>query len=149
MEECSICFSVFSKDNKKTLACNHHLCNKCYLRLDNANCPFCRTEIIYTREDYIKRERLTSTYYRWQPPTQLFSLESFTDLNLNSSSFEENQENVVSNVRNSRLRKNQVRKRRRNLTFEEVQERRRIIKKKCKQKWERKDGRLIKTKWYN
>ena len=46
-------------------------------------------------------------------------------------------------------RQKTYRRRRRNLTYEEISERRNMIKKRCKKKWKSKDGRLNKTKWYN
>jgi hypothetical protein len=44
----------------------------------------------------------------------------------------------------SRARKNMTRRRRRNLSFDEVLERRRVIRRRCQMKWMRKNGRLEK-----
>ena len=49
----------------------------------------------------------------------------------------------------SRARRNMNRNRRRNLSFDEVLQRRRRIKNKCKRKWMRKNGRLAKINFYD
>jgi hypothetical protein len=61
----------------------------------------------------------------------------------NNPLFDNNHDNNYDNIF-SRVRRNCHRKRRRDLTFEEVLERRQMIRKRCKDKWMKKDGRLNK-----
>ena len=81
---------------------------------------------------------------KYSPPSQLYTtnrlINSFTELNINTI------EDYDYNIPNSRLTRNRYRKRRRNLPEEEIKERRRIIKEKCKRKWTNKENRL--KKWY-
>tara|TARA_E500000178_G_C17027661_1_gene758870 strand:- start:3371 stop:3856 length:486 start_codon:yes stop_codon:yes gene_type:complete len=156
MESCSICFLEFTDKPhqnlngrcryQKFLSCGHSLCFSCYLKLHQTKCPFCRTDFAYSFEDlYIKNKKNTKTNkvhtlaYQsniqdvqqqnlWQPPatSQITSL-----LNESTEPF-------------SRLKKNASRKRRRNLSFDEIMKRRQQIRKKCQQKWSHKEGRLLK-----
>ena len=61
----------------------------------------------------------------------------------------ENYINDYRDIRGSRINRNRFRKRRRNLSMKEIKERRRIIKKKCKRKWNKKNSRALKTNWWN
>ena len=156
MESCSICFLEFTdKPNlnlnsrcryQKFLSCGHNLCFSCYLKLHQTKCPFCRTDFVYSFEDlFIKNKKVTKANKvhtlqaqvnnqniqqenLWQPPTT-----SQLTLLLNES-----------NEPFSRLKKNANRKRRRNLSIDEILQRRQQIRKKCQQKWSHKQGRLIK-----
>ena len=143
MEECSICCSVFS--NLKELFCHHKLCNACYLKLDKPNCPFCRKTIEYTDEEVLQRNQNISNYYRWQPPLQLFTIERINNRNTRNNN--QNNDNDP-NIPFSRLERNRFRNRRRDLTKEEIYERRQNIRKRCRKKWKAKEGRRNKTQWF-
>lgn len=137
MEECHICLAVPSENKWKELSCCHKMCFSCFIRLAKQTCPYCRKEFKYTKEELLCRQQLNITY---KPPTQLSNIHtivnSFNELNIDEDY----------NIPNSRLNRNRYRKRRRNLTEEEIKERRRIIKEKCKRKWTNKENRL--KKWY-
>ena len=158
MESCSICCFPYSeqensesKRSKKILCCSHSLCQSCYLRLEKTHCPFCRSNFQYSTEDLNKRKLLNLDYYKWQPPSQI----------TNYIPSETNRMRRINNVSdiinlptqtnfqiihepNSRIRKNMQRRRRRDLSFEEVVERRKMIRKRCQMKWMKKNGRLEK-----
>tara|TARA_B100001093_G_C26796387_1_gene1001295 strand:- start:309 stop:860 length:552 start_codon:yes stop_codon:yes gene_type:complete len=171
MESCSICCFPYSEQKnsdgsskaEKKLNCNHSLCKSCYLRLDKTICPFCRSTFKYSIDDLKERKLLDINYNSWQPPSQI---NDYIPENLTEN------RRVRNRVRNrnppqnitlpihiipteeesalapqepfSRVRKNMVRNRRRNLDFDEVLERRRIIKKRCQKKWSRKNLRVEK-----
>jgi len=131
--------------SKKILSCNHVLCESCYLRLDKTYCPYCRKVFTYSRNDIIKRNKLNLNY-NWQPPSQI---SNYIPPDTNISTIP----TVIvpsNNSRNrslepfSRVRKNMTRIRRRNLSFDEVLERRKVIRRRCQMKWMRKNGRLEK-----
>ena len=42
--ECCVCYTPNST-KKKLIPCNHNLCKKCYLKLNNKTCPLCRNLI--------------------------------------------------------------------------------------------------------
>lgn len=45
---CTICFTEISEDEKITLNCNHYFCNSCiqeWLNKGKDNCPLCRSDI--------------------------------------------------------------------------------------------------------
>lgn len=162
MESCSICFLSFSEYQaidgytitkksriQKFLSCGHSLCLSCYFRLQQTKCPFCRTVFTYSDEDLLilnkskivkktnntlvtilgeQNEQLNTI---WQPP-QTTQLEYDYDYNRPFT----------------RLKKQMSRKRRRNLSFDEVIQRRKNIKKRCDFKWTRKNGRLVKETGY-
>ena len=90
-------------------------------------------------------------YNNYTPPSQLFDesilLNSFNQLQIQSRQINRSQFNE--HIPYSRISRNKSRKRRRDLSEEEVKERREIIKKKCKRKWELKNGRVNKIKWYD
>lgn len=146
MEECYICYSKIQSSEFKTLSCNHKMCNSCYLHLNNNFCPYCRQPFTYSKDDTIKRQRLNLTYINNNTSPQLFN-ERPTFIN-NYNDFEINNQIRESHISNSRLIRNKNRKRRRNLSFEEIQQRRINIRRKCKKKWQMKEGRLNKLKWY-
>jgi len=145
MEDCNICYTQIQKTNEVTLSCQHKLCNSCYLRLANQLCPYCRTPFKYSAEDIKKRQAMNIKYNNYTPPAQLFDesiLNSFNQLEINT-------ENNTHNPPFSRLLRNKNRKRRRDLSEEEIKERRNIIRKKCKRKWMIKEGRLNKINWFD
>ena len=164
MESCSICFLPYTENNsskvtrlKKELCCHHCLCESCYLRLEKAHCPFCRSSFQYTHEELIKRKSLNLEYDKWQPPSQITNyippeIVRRNNINsMNSGIIRNTQENnnQVTSEPYGRVRKNMSRRRRRDLSFEEVLERRRIIRKRCKLKWTKKNGRLEKESHYD
>jgi hypothetical protein len=152
MESCSICFLEFTEkpeinlNNRcrfqKFLSCGHCLCFACYLKLHQTKCPYCRNDFVYSFEDlYLKNKKtlkssknhslgvqgIIETEITWQPPTTI----QYTLLEDTIEPF-------------SRLKKNTHRKRRRNLSFDEILEKRKQIRKKCQKKWTHKEERLIK-----
>ena len=147
MEDCNICYSKISEISEQiTLSCQYSLCKKCYLHLTKSLCPYCRKEFQYSLEDKLKRQELNINN---SPPPQLFD----TSIHLLEDSF--NQFDISSNTRInnyytpfSRRHRQKFRRRRRNLTEDEIKEKRNIIKNKCKRKWLLKEGRLNKLKWY-
>jgi len=147
MEDCNICYSKISDlSEQKTLSCQHSLCNNCYLHLTKSLCPYCRSSFEYSLDDIIKRQELNIDTHN-VPPLQL----SDTTINLLEDSF--NQLDISDNIINnnihfSRYNRQKIRRRRKNLTDDEIKEKRRIIRNKCKRKWLLKEGRLNKLKWY-
>jgi len=137
MEDCFIC--TLQVSTWKVLKCQHKLCFLCYLKLTKSLCPFCRQIFTYTSEEIkIKQEYIKNSIM--QPP-------QITQYNQNSST------SVINNILNnnipfSRLHRNKKRRRRRNLTFKEISEKRKIIRKRCKRKWMKKNGALRKIKWW-
>lgn len=125
--ECYICYEHKSDKIFKTLVCNHSLCNDCYKKLIQNKCPFCRHPIeipnpsVYTAPDI---------------PFSIEDINSFPNISEHPVPY-------------SRVRRNMNRRRRRNLSFDEVLERRKRIKKRCKRKWMRKNGRLNKINFYD
>ena len=165
MESCTICCFQYSDQecdkgisrNCKTLSCNHHLCFSCYLKLEKTFCPFCRSTFNYTNEEVSQRNVLFNniTYKNWQPPSQLLNYiptSNYQVRNRHRSILEYDNIIIPTNNRNqnieqepySRIRKNMVRNRRRNLSYDEVLERRKIIKARSKRKWMKKNNRLDK-----
>ena len=143
MEDCNICFSKISNFSEfKILGCNHKLCFKCYLHLQKNNCPYCRHQFVYSKEELIQRNKLNLNY-NYTPPPQLFDLERFMNNNNFNSDIDINYNNY------NRRTRQKMRRRRRNLTDEEIKERRNIIRNKCKRKWLLKEGRQFKLQWYN
>jgi len=131
MEECIIC--MIQKSFFKVLTCDHKLCFSCFKKLPKNQCPYCRQEMTI---DEIN-ERKTNNKAIIKPPqiyqpSQIIVLDDFEDYN----------EQVI--VPFARYYRNMNRKRRRNLSFDEVTERRQRIKKKMREKWMRKNGRLRK-----
>ena len=131
MEDCYICYNSFEdkKHNWEVLPCNHKLCKKCFDIISknkrNYKCPFCRHEII--NENTNKN-----------PQVQLNDVRIDLEITVE----------ITLDIPFSRLERNRTRKRRRNLTFEEIKERRENIRKRCKKKWNNREARLNKTNWY-
>ena len=123
--ECHICYEHKNPDKLKKLVCNHELCNDCYKKLKQNTCPFCRHVIT-----------------PYNPPSNHYHFS-------NNNFQEESQIDSDIPVPYSRVRRNMTRNRRRNLSFDEVLKRRRRIKKRCKRKWMRKNGRLAKINFYD
>ena len=159
--------------SKKVLCCHHYLCESCFLRLEYHQCPFCRLSFTYTDEELMKRKSLNLEYYKWQPPSPIYDyipsenpITSFTNRvrNRNRNRNRNRQLNIVTvpdtpisdiisptqtNITVpsdpfSRVQKNMQRRRRRDLCFEEVLERREMIKKRSNLKWTKKNERLYK-----
>ena len=134
--------------SKKILSCNHVLCESCYLRLDKTYCPYCRKVFTYSRNDIIKRNKLNLNY-KWQPPSQISNYIP-PDTNISTiptvivPSNNSRNRSIEPSEPFSRVRKNMIRRRRRNLSFDEVLERRKVIRRRCQMKWMRKNGRLEK-----
>ena len=162
MECCSICCFKYSEpnssDNKfpKKLCCSHCLCMSCYLKLDKTYCPFCRSTFKYTKEELDIRKSMNLDYNKWQPPSQITNYipiprvrnRNRQALLPNSIVYENTQAHSINNFNinepYSRLRKNMKRKRRKNLTFEEVLARRKNIRKRCQRSWNKKNRRRSK-----
>ena len=162
MESCTICCFPYEESNtsdklitrsKKVLCCHHSLCESCYLRLDNQHCPFCRLAFNYSPQDLIKRKSLNLEYYKWQPPSQITNYIPSDNIRIRNRN--RNTINISDDLRNtqntniinepfSRARKSMYRRRRRDLSFEEVLERREMIRKRSKLKWTKKNERLNK-----
>ena len=84
MEECKICFSKPKHDNIKILNCSHKLCNDCYLSLIHNECPYCRTEIIYTnKEKLLRKQKGIQTNMDFSENIQ-FNINDFRDTNTNT-----------------------------------------------------------------
>lgn len=176
MESCNICCFPYSDSTsegssskvEKNLACGHSLCHSCYLRLDKTYCPFCRSVFNYSNQELEERKLLNLNYHNWQPPSQIYN---YIPPSNNISSFRNRTRNRVISVEDlnaqinpnqnrdnrnpniiqepfSRVRKNMIRKRRKDLEFEEVLERRKIIRKRCQKKWVRKNSRVEKELSY-
>lgn len=120
--ECNICYDHIKINDFKTLECNHKLCNDCYNKLLSNKCPFCRHII----SDKANPSYIPDNFQLL--PNQFITVDEY-----------------VPPEPFSRVRRNMRRNRRRNLSFDEVLERRAIIKKRCKKKWMRKNGRLNKV----
>jgi len=125
--ECYICYEHKSDKIFKTLVCNHSLCNDCYKKLIHSKCPFCRHPIEIPNP---------SVYSAQNTPFSIEGIDSFPNI-------------PGYPVPYSRVRRNMNRRRRRNLSFQEVLKRRKRIKKRCKRKWMRKNGRLNKINFYD
>ena len=148
MEDCLICFT--GTKSWKNLPCQHKLCNSCFLRLDHNKCPFCRKAFDYNKDELKKRNKLNINYSNWHPPSQLVIPEEFTrrnrPTNLPILQYDENDYTHYNTQRPfSRLERNRIRRRRRNLSPKEYLERRKRIKKRCKMKWTKKNRRAQKT----
>jgi hypothetical protein len=154
MEEtgsCTICF--FNKPNK-TLPCEHSLCQDCAIRLNKSNCPYCRKVFNFTIDELKERIKLgIADGYKWEAPPGLeFRPQDWIENNRNNNTifiYDSNDaEYYIYNQPFARIARNTQRKRRRNLSFDEVLERRHFIKKRIERHKERQEGRLRKVKWY-
>lgn len=165
MEECYICFSNYEPSKIKSLPCCHTLCFSCYLKLDKQKCPLCRKEFDYNKDDIIKRNKLgiqnkydsPSIQQNYIDRSRINDLNNFNDINdlNNLNNFNEiiyNQGLRIYNIEIEYIgliERQRHRKRRKNLTEEEIIEKRKIIREKCKRKWMIKENRLSKIKWYD
>ena len=139
MEDCYICYCKIDKIHR--LPCDHVLCYNCYVKLIQPHCPFCRQPFTYSADD-IKNKPVSPT-----APYIDIMIDNFSNiLNISNNNplFDNDHDSYNNNIQFSRVRRNCHRKRRRDLTFEEVLERRQNIRKRCKDKWMKKDGRLDK-----
>lgn len=155
MEECNICYSNAINEWQQ-LKCSHQLCYNCYLRLDKENCPFCRHPFNYSIVDLTKIKQLGINYKPYSPPAQLNIIPDIEYYNPLAQPYRRQRRNAIHNFNEGVLNtsdiqysglfsRQKIRRRRRNLTEEEILERRKIIKERCQQKWLRKNGRLIKN----
>lgn len=154
MEECYICFTTIEKPSDfSVLSCSHKLCKFCYLRLDKPNCPLCRQQFTYTRNEIYERKQLgiIDKYNKYNSPSAQHSrindLSLFTDIeriNNRSNSNNQNQNNDNNQYFSGLISRQSNRKRRRNLSEDEIKEKRSIIRERCRNKWIRKNGRLAK-----
>ena len=123
MEDCLICFTG-TKSWKSP--CQHKLCNSCFLRLDHNKCPFCRKAFDYNKDE-LKRNKLILIIIA--SSSQLVIPEEFTrrnrPTNLPILQYDENDYTHYNTQRPfSRLERNRIRRRRRNLSPKEYLERR-------------------------
>lgn len=157
MEECYICFSNLEPSDFKSLPCFHKICFSCYLRLEKSKCPLCRKDFKYNKEDINKRKELGIQNKYNSPSAQQNYIER---TRINDFNFQQNTYLNNSRRRNNNQLENfeegigivgrqRYRKRRRNLSEEEIKEKRKIIREKCKRKWTIKENRLNKTNWYD
>lgn len=113
MRDCDICYE--SRINFKTLSCSHSMCMSCFKKINKTCCPFCRKP--FTKEEILDHL-----------PAKIKNKTEAPILNYN--------------IPFSRVSRNQYRKRRKNLSFKQVLERRQMIRKRMKKKWTRKDFHL-------
>lgn len=144
MEDCKICYSTVS--NKK-LPCGHELCSSCSVRLNSALCPFCRQNFTFTAEEIKQRIKLkiVNGYQVDVPPGLAFRPIDWIENRQLNNSLIDIEEQVISSEPFSRVRKNMERRRRRFLSFDEVLERRQIIKERKARHWDKKNAQLQKT----
>lgn len=140
MESCDICFCEYSVDSKRDLTCGHSLCNNCYLRLAKNSCPFCRSVFEYTLEDKEEIKKLNISYSNWQPPSEISDYIPNEIISISNDS----NEIYITHIPYSRVRRSMKRRRRRNLTFDEVLQKRKQIKQRCKRKFSKRNGRMAK-----
>lgn len=159
MEECYICFSNLESSDFKSLPCSHKLCKICYLKLEKSKCPLCRKDFIYTKEDINKRRELGIQNKYNSPSVQ----QNFIDRTRINDFSNIELPNYQSNRSHRRMNRNRnidvedigvvgrqrYRKRRKNLSEEEIKEKRKIIREKCRRKWMIKENRLSKVNWYD
>lgn len=139
MEDCNICYQ--SKDSFfEASKCGHSLCIDCFRLLNKNECPFCRQSYTHA-EIIIKGYNNSQTIYNYNPPQYNINL---PNINIRLDIYNTEETEQVIHIPFSRIRRNMIRKKRRNLTFDEVKERRRKIRKKMRMKWNRKNNRLKK-----
>jgi len=139
MEECKICYI---KESNKKLPCGHECCSDCCVRFNSALCPYCRQSFTFTADEIKKRIQLgIINGYNWEvlPPglalTPIEWVQPARQLNNITREAPEPYSRVIRNC---------VRRRRRNLSFDEVIVRRKEIQERKARHWDRKDGRLNK-----
>jgi hypothetical protein len=156
MEECYICFSSIESNSTqwKTLSCSHKLCYNCYVRLDKCICPLCRKTFKYSKEDIIRRRELNidNKYSNKNSPspvdTRLDDISAYTRNNVRNRN-NQNNIDIDFDYNIGIVGRQRYRKRRKNLTEEEVKERRELIRKRCRAKFLKKENRLSKINWYD
>lgn len=121
MEDCNICYQ--SKEKFINPSCGHKLCQTCFDSLKKNLCPYCRKEY--------NSDEISQKNYIYPPSYEIDNLYFRTQI-------------LHTNIPYARYYRNMERRRRRNLTFEQVKKRRQIIKSKMRRKWMRKNGRLFK-----
>jgi len=143
MEDCKICYSTVSD---KKLPCGHDLCSSCVVRLNSALCPFCRKNFLFTAEEIKQRIKLkiVNGYQVEVPPGLAFNPLDWVENRQLNVSLVNREQNMVSEPF-SRARKSMERRRRRFLSFEEVLERRQIIKDRKARHWDKKNAQLQRT----
>lgn len=129
MEECIICMT--EKSFFKVLTCQHKFCVSCFKKFKKDECPYCR-QAMSIEEINERKNKIKMTPPHIYQPSQSIILEDPIEYN--------NQ--II--IPFARYYRNMNRRRRKNLSFEEVKERRQRIKKRMRLKWERKNGRLRK-----
>ena len=157
MEECYICFTTIEKPSDfSVLSCSHKLCKFCYLRLDKPNCPLCRQQFTYTKDEIYERKQLgiIDKYNKYNSPSaqrsRINDLSLFTDIErINHRPNSNNNQNHDNDINHNQylsgiIARQTNRKRRRNLSEEEIKEKRSIVREICRNKWIRKNGRLAK-----
>lgn len=161
MEECYICFSSLESSDFKSLPCSHKICFSCYLRLEKPKCPLCRKDFKYNLEDKNKRRELGIQNKYNSPSAQQTYIErtrinDLSNVNQSDNIFYSdrsrrriNRENNVNIENVGIVGRQRYRKRRKNLSEEEIKEKRKIIREKCKRKWMIKENRLNKINWYD
>lgn len=152
MEECYICFTTIEDLSEfSILSCSHKLCKNCYLRLDKQNCPLCRKQFTYTKDEIYERKQLgiIDKYNKYNSPSaqrsRINDLSLFTETEIINRPNSNNRNHNDNNQYFSGLIFRQSnRKRRRNLSDEEIKEKRSIIRERCRNKWMKKNARLAK-----
>ena len=162
MEDCFICRDY--SERWKVLPCQHKLCYACFIRLDKNSCPFCRAEFKYTQIELKDRIKEGINYKHLQSSSQLITPDEFNERQTHNSSryINNNETNNLSNrirrrnnniiehnIPFSRINRNRIRNRRKNLSKDEILERRNITKKRIKRKWMKKDARYRKMNWWD
>ena len=132
--ECYICLE--DKSCFEVLPCNHSLCSSCYHKLRKSQCPFCR-------ESFIKKQKKPKKHNSNLP--RFYIPEAIASVSQNILP-----EAIIDNSPFSRALKNRRRKRRRNLSLEEVLFKRQLIRKRSRMKWNKKNRRRWKeTRHFN
>ena len=160
MEECYICFSHLESKDFKSLPCSHKICLSCYLKLEKTQCPLCRKDFKYTLEDKNKRRELGIQNKYNSPSVQQNYIERTRINDFDYNQFENNfypnrtrrrlnRENTIQVENIGIIGRQRNRKRRKNLSEEEIKEKRKIIRERCKRKWTIKENRLNKINWYD
>lgn len=143
MEDCNICYQ--SRKNFFKGSCGHSLCVGCFRQLLQNKCPFCRK--VYNKEELeIKNYNKNLNKYKQYPPIMYYRNQSLDRIRDMINSFDHDREMTYQQIAFSGYERQMNRKKRRNLTFEEIKEKRRIVKKREKRKWMLKNGRLDKIR---
>lgn len=161
MEECYICFSNLEQIDFKSLPCSHKTCISCYLKLEKTKCPLCRKDFKYSKEDLNKRKELGIQNKYNSPSAQQNYIDRTRINDFNNFNNFNNQYSTSRTIRRiyrdeyideediGIVGRQRYRKRRKNLSEEEVKEKRKIIREKCRRKWMIKENRLSKINWYD